>query len=227
MLLSPMLYSSHMGMLHQQDLFPATVLGKPRLQNPVGIRGLIHQKNKENKKMCFRNPHFQRFLLTNMISAEMKEASGEMARELCQEKFGDDALGPQWWDRTPKVGGHEGLRDPGHALPLLLAHPSCTHHPAPAGEHSTGRAQCRQGSGVTSPASDELRKPEPILPLRRLLVGAANPECLPAPAGSPAWSKRIGIDSAINFQSQAARPRKSNYAGQPCAPANANGAAFP
>lgn len=135
-----------------------------------------------------------------MISAETKEASGEMAQELCQEKFGDDALGPQWWDLTPKGGDHEGLRDPGHALPLLLAHPSCTHHPAPAGEHSTGRARCRQGSRVTSPARDELRKPEPILPPCRLLVGAANPERLPAPVGNPAWSKRIDIDLAINFQ---------------------------
>lgn len=64
-------------MLHQQDLFPAVAPSKMRLHNPVGIRGLIHQKNKENLKMHFRNALFQQFLLTNTISAGTEEASGK------------------------------------------------------------------------------------------------------------------------------------------------------
>ena len=75
-------------------------------------------------------------------------------------------------------------------------------HPAPTTplQRDTGRARCRQGSGVTSPASDELGKPKPSLSPCRLLVGAAVSERLLPAAGSLARSKRIGIDSAINFQ---------------------------
>lgn len=134
-----------------------------------------------------------------MISAKRRKPAGKWLESFARKCFsvGDDALGPQWWDLSPKGGDHEGLRDPGHTLLLLLAHPPCTTTPL---HHSRGRARCRQGSGVTSPASDELGKPKPSLSPCWLSVGAAIAECLPAPAGRPARSKHIGIDSAINFQ---------------------------
>lgn len=95
-------------------------------------------------------------------------------------------------------------------------------------QHGAGRAGCRQGSGVTSPASDELRKSKPSLcPCRPLGGQAAIPGCCLPPRAA-----RQGPDTSVStwqsiFKSQAAGPGKSNYGSQACAPVNAGGAAFP
>lgn len=81
--------------------------------------------------MHFRNALFQQFLLTNTISAGTEEASGKQLESFTGKGFsaGDDSLGLQRRDSGPEGGDHDRLCDPGHALLLLLAPPSCTYFP--------------------------------------------------------------------------------------------------
>lgn len=99
-------------------------------------------------------------------------------------------------------------------------------HPAPTAplQRGAGRAQCRQGSEVTSPASDELGKPKPSLSPCWLLASLSA--CLLPRATWHGPNVLVSIQQSI-FKSQAVGPRNSNCASQPCAPANAKGAVFP